>query len=174
MCTASQGLRGNGITVAGVTVATVGGVSLSACQSARIHVLWPASEPHTPLAPSSAPTFAPSCGGCAPARTPNPCNTLLVPPISHSSHPTVLTGLSAIAITSGYYHTCAIVMGGGVKCWGNNDVGQLGIRSTTNQNSPVDVELEGAERHTREREKIKRESEKLEQEPHGDGTCFYE
>ncbi len=27
--------------------------------------------------------------------------------------------------------------GGGIKCWGKNNFGQLGIENTTNQNSPV-------------------------------------
>jgi len=30
-------------------------------------------------------------------------------------------GASAIAITAGFYHTCATLVGGGVKCWGRGD-----------------------------------------------------
>ncbi len=51
------------------------------------------------------------------------------------SHP----GLSAIAIAVGEGHTCAIASGNGVKCWGSNGYGQLGIGSTTDQGSPADV-----------------------------------
>ena len=50
-----------------------------------------------------------------------------------------LSGMFAIAISSGAYHTCVIVTGTGVKCWGGNGYGQLGIGSTGNQYSPVDV-----------------------------------
>ncbi len=48
-------------------------------------------------------------------------------------------GVSATTITLGGLHTCAIVAGGGVKCWGYNDYGQLGIGSTLQQTSPVSV-----------------------------------
>ncbi len=60
----------------------------------------------------------------------------------------LLAGLSAIAIAAGEYHTCVIVTGGGVKCWGYNSNGQLGIGSTTDQNRPVDVT--GARRSVRD------------------------
>ncbi len=50
-----------------------------------------------------------------------------------------LSGVSAIAIALGFHHTCVIVTGGGVKCWGGNWVGQLGIGSTSDQYSPTDV-----------------------------------
>ncbi len=53
----------------------------------------------------------------------------------------LLSGVSAIAISSGMNHVCVIVSqaGGSVKCWGWNDYGQLGIGSTGNRYSPLDV-----------------------------------
>jgi alpha-tubulin suppressor-like RCC1 family protein len=40
----------------------------------------------------------------------------------------------AIDIAGGYDHACALMLGGGLKCWGKNDVGQLGFNSS---GSPV-------------------------------------
>jgi alpha-tubulin suppressor-like RCC1 family protein len=51
--------------------------------------------------------------------------------------------VSAIAIALGSYHSCAIVSGGGVKCWGANFYGQLGIGSRTDATSLVDVAGDG-------------------------------
>jgi alpha-tubulin suppressor-like RCC1 family protein len=47
------------------------------------------------------------------------------------------SGVSTIAI--GGTHSCALTTSGGVKCWGNNSIGQLGDGTTTQRTSPVDV-----------------------------------
>jgi alpha-tubulin suppressor-like RCC1 family protein len=42
-------------------------------------------------------------------------------------------GITATAIASGYFHTCAILNNSSIKCWGLNDSGQLGIGDTSNR-----------------------------------------
>jgi alpha-tubulin suppressor-like RCC1 family protein len=44
---------------------------------------------------------------------------------------------SAVAISSGIYHTCAILDNKSISCWGYNNYGQLGDGTTSNRNSPV-------------------------------------
>ena len=44
-----------------------------------------------------------------------------------------------IAIAAGERHTCAVLNTGAVKCWGNNDNGQLGDDSTLQSLTPVSV-----------------------------------
>ena len=51
------------------------------------------------------------------------------------------TGRTAVSVNAGYYHTCAVLDDGSLKCWGSNGNGQLGIGSTTQQTTPQSVSL---------------------------------
>ena len=55
--------------------------------------------------------------------------------------PTPVVGLSSgvKAIAAGEYHTCALTTAGAVRCWGNNNWGQLGDGTSTAQPTPVPI-----------------------------------
>ena len=60
---------------------------------------------------------------------------------------TVVSGATALALGGDgftYGHTCAIVAGGAVKCWGSNDFGQLGDGTTTSSTTAVTPISSGA------------------------------
>ena len=50
-----------------------------------------------------------------------------------------VTGGETHAIAAGIAHTCAITPEGGIRCWGNNDFGQLGDGTNVSSNVPVNV-----------------------------------
>ncbi|MCH8994391.1 MAG: hypothetical protein IH959_05405 [Chloroflexi bacterium] len=64
--------------------------------------------------------------------------------IQNRSEPVGVSGLQhgVVAIGGGGYHTCAVTVAGGVKCWGRNSEGQVGngtLEFETVERAPVDV-----------------------------------
>lgn len=72
------------------------------------------------------------------------------------STPVLAVGVSgATEITAGRYHTCALVAGGAVKCWGLNSYGQIGNGTLTDAYTATAVTgitgaigISASERHT--------------------------
>ena len=59
----------------------------------------------------------------------------------NSLSPIAVSGLSSgvTSIGAGFYHTCALIAGGAMKCWGYNQYGALGDGSSATRTTPVDV-----------------------------------
>ena len=54
--------------------------------------------------------------------------------------PVVVSGLGSQmrSLTAGGSHTCVLADNGWIKCWGENESGQLGDGTLTNRSTPVD------------------------------------
>ena len=50
-------------------------------------------------------------------------------------------GMTAVSVSAGGYHSCAVFNDGSLKCWGNNGQGQLGDGTTTERLTPNAVDL---------------------------------
>lgn len=61
-----------------------------------------------------------------------------------ATNPITVTGVTgAVEVTTGYYHGCALLSGGTVKCWGKFGAGQLGPSATNSL--ATDVGLTGVQ-----------------------------
>lgn len=61
-------------------------------------------------------------------------------PDAYSNVPVAVSGsMNAVTVTGGYTHTCAALTDGTARCWGNNEVGQLGDGANVMSNVPVEV-----------------------------------
>ena len=57
-----------------------------------------------------------------------------------SDVPVVVSGLNgAVQLAAGAYHTCAVLTGGSLECWGDNSDGELGNGTKTSADIPVQV-----------------------------------
>lgn len=80
-------------------------------------------------------------GGTVECRGANESGQLGDSTNTDSNVPVTVTGLtSAVSVSTGQHHSCAVIQGG-VRCWGSNQTGQLGNGTTVDSNTPVPVAL---------------------------------
>ena len=58
---------------------------------------------------------------------------------TQTPRPSLRLSAGVIALEAGDDHTCALLAGGGVDCWGYSNYGQLGTGDTSNRDTPTGV-----------------------------------
>jgi alpha-tubulin suppressor-like RCC1 family protein len=58
---------------------------------------------------------------------------------SAATTPASVLSIVPVPLSAGKYHTCAVTNSGGIRCWGQNEHGQLGNGTTGKRSLPVEV-----------------------------------